>query len=72
MDVSHAIGSVLNFGSAAAKGDPRSLPTPAVVKLTDESAKALKLGNAMKGSTDSVSRAIVTTSKGKITNILKS
>jgi len=41
------------------------------VKLTEESSKELKLGNAMKGSSDGVSRAIVTTSKGKIINILE-
>lgn len=41
------------------------------VKLTEESAKALKLGKAMKGSSDGLSRAIATTNKGKITKILE-
>ncbi len=72
LDLSHAVGSALNVGSAAAKGASEVAANAGRwVKLTEESAKALKLGNAMKGSTDGVSRAIVTTSKGKITNILE-
>jgi hypothetical protein len=40
------------------------------VKLTEESAKALKVGTLMKGSSSGVSRAMVT-DKGKITGILE-
>lgn len=40
------------------------------VKLTEESAEALKLGTAMKGSAESVSRAILT-ENGKISSILE-
>ncbi|QEW00350.1 hypothetical protein F6J84_09770 [Microbacterium caowuchunii] len=72
LNLSQALGSALNVGSAAAKGGSEVAANAGRwVKLTEESAKALKLGNAMKGSSDSVSRAIVTTSKGKITNILE-
>jgi len=72
LNLSHAFGSALNVGSAAAKGGSEIAANAGRwVKLTEESAKALKLGNAMKGSSDSVSRAIVMTSKGKISNILE-
>ena len=72
LNLAHAVGSALNVGSAAAKGGSEVAANAGRwVKLTEESARALKLGNAMKGSSDSVSRAIVTTSKGKITNILE-
>jgi hypothetical protein len=72
LNLSHAVGSVLNVGSAAAKGGSEVAANAGRwVKLTEKSAKALKLGDAMKGSSDSVSRAIVTTSKGKISSILE-
>lgn len=72
LNLSHAVGSALNVGSAVAKGGSEvAAHAGRWVKLTEESARALKLGNAMKGSSDSVSRAIVTTSKGKISNILE-
>lgn len=72
LNLSHTLGGALNVGSAAAKGGSEVAANAGRwVKLTEESAKALKLGNAMKGSSDSVSRAIVTTSKGKISNILE-
>lgn len=65
------LGSALNVGTTAAKGGSEAAVSAGRwVKLTEESAQALKLGNAMKGSSDGVSRAIVT-SKGKITNILE-
>ncbi|MEJ3406116.1 hypothetical protein WDJ51_15380 [Rathayibacter sp. YIM 133350] len=72
LNLSHAVGGALNVGSAAAKGGSEVAANAGRwVKLTEESAKALKLGNAMKGSSDNVSRAIITTSKGKISNILE-
>ncbi len=72
LNLAHAVGGALNVGSVAAKGGAEvAVSAGRWVKLTEESARALKLGNAMKGSSDSVSRAIVTTSKGKITNILE-
>lgn len=72
LNVAHALGGALNVGSAAAKGGSEvAANVGRWVKLTEESAKALKLGNAMKGSSDSVSRAVVTTSKGKISSILE-
>lgn len=72
LNLSHAVGGALNIGSAAAKGGSEVAANAGRwVKLTEDSAKALALGNAMKGSSDGVSRAIVTTSNGKITNILE-
>ncbi|MBM7828119.1 hypothetical protein [Microbacterium aurum] len=66
------LGSALNAGSGVAQaGSQLAANSGRWVKLTEESAKALKLGQAMKGSTDGVSRAIATTSKGKVTKILE-
>lgn len=66
------LGSALNTGSGAAQaGSQIAAHSGRWVKLTEESAKALKLGKAMKGSSDGVSRAIATTSKGKVTKILE-
>jgi len=66
------LGSALNAGSGVAQaGSQFAANSGRWVKLTEESAKALKLGKAMKGSSDGVSRAIATTSKGKITKILE-
>lgn len=65
-------GSALNASSSVAQaGSQVAANSGRWVKLTEESAKALKLGKAMKGSTDGVSRAIATTSKGKVTKILE-
>ena len=67
-----SFGSALNAGSGVAQaGSQIAANSGRWVKLTEESAKALKLGKAMKGSTDGVSRAIATTSKGKVTKILE-
>lgn len=67
-----AMGSVLNAGSAVAKAGARIAENSGRwVKLTEESAKALKVGQTMKGSSDGVSRAIATASDGKITKILE-
>lgn len=67
-----SVGSILNAGSGAAQaGSQLAANSGRWVKLTEESAKALKLGKAMKGSSDGVSRAIATTSKGKVTKILE-
>ncbi len=63
---------VLKAGSGAAQaGSHLAASSGRWVKLTDESAKALKVGKAMKGSSDGVSRAIATTGKGKVTKILE-
>lgn len=67
-----SLGSALNAGSGVAQaGSQIAANSGRWVKLTEESAKALKLGKAMKGSSDGVSRAIATTSKGKVTKILE-
>jgi hypothetical protein len=66
------LGSILSVGSEAAKvGSEISANSGRWVKLTEESAKALKVGKAMKGSSDGVSRAIATTRDGSITKILE-
>ncbi|MBS1906953.1 MAG: hypothetical protein JST33_10395 [Actinobacteria bacterium] len=66
------LGSALNAGSVAAKaGSEIAANSGRWVKLTEESAKVMKVGHLMKGSTEGVNRAIATTSKGKITNILE-
>lgn len=66
------LGSALNAGSGVAQaGSQIASNSGRWVKLTEESAKALKIGKAMKGSSDGVSRAVATTSKGKITKILE-
>jgi len=66
------LGSALNAGSGVAQaGSQLAANSGRWVKLTEESAKALKLGQAMKGSSDGVSRAIATTSKDKVTKILE-
>ncbi len=66
------LGSALNAGSGVAHaGGQLAANSGRWVKLTEESAKALKVGQVMKGSSDGVSRAVVTTSTGKITKILE-
>ena len=71
------LGSAARSGGAARAGSA-ALETGAEIaansgrwlKLTEESANALKLGTAMKGSAEGVSRAIVT-DNGKISSILE-
>lgn len=66
------LGPALNASSGVAQaGSQLAANSGRWVKLTEESAKALKLGKAMKGSSDELSRAIATTGKGKITKILE-
>ncbi len=66
------LGGALNAGSGVAQaGSQIAANSGRWVKLTEESTKALKLGKAMKGSSDGLSRAVATTSKGKITKILE-
>ncbi|GAA3777360.1 hypothetical protein GCM10022240_30920 [Microbacterium kribbense] len=64
--------AALEAGAGAAQaGSQIAANSGRWVKLTEESAKALKLGKAMKGSSDGVCRAIATTSKGKVTKVLE-
>ena len=66
------LGKAMNAGSGVAQaGSQFAANSGRWVKLTEESAKALKLGKAMKGTSDGLSRAIATTGKGKITKILE-
>jgi hypothetical protein len=70
--LSPSAGSVLAAGAGIAQaGSQIAANSGRWVKLTEESAKALKLGKAIKGSSDGVSRAIATTSKGNVTKILE-
>ncbi|WP_394553370.1 hypothetical protein ACDF64_03195 [Agromyces sp. MMS24-JH15] len=66
------LGNALNTGSGVAQaGSQIAANSGRWVKLTEESAKAMKVGKLMKGSSDGVSRAVATTSKGKVTKILE-
>ncbi|MBC9927356.1 hypothetical protein [Leucobacter sp. cx-169] len=72
LTLGRSVGTALKSGSGAAQaGSQIAAHSGRWVQLTEESAKALKLGNAMKGSSTGVSRAVATTSKGKITKILE-
>ncbi|MEZ0163219.1 hypothetical protein AB2L27_00400 [Kineococcus sp. LSe6-4] len=66
------LGPAVNAGSGLARaGSQIAGNSGRWVKLTEESARALKLGGAMKGSSGGVSRAVATTKNGKITKILE-
>ncbi|MDY5785866.1 hypothetical protein [Corynebacterium sp.] len=72
LDMGQLVGNAFRTGAGAAQvGSQLATNSGHWVKLTKESAKALKLGKAMKGSADGVSRAIATTQNGKITTILE-
>lgn len=66
------LSSALNAGSSLVQaGSQIAENSGRWVKLTEESSKALKLGEAMKGSTDGVFRAILKDSNGKTEKILE-
>lgn len=66
-----SMGSVLNAGAGLAQaGSQIAGGAGRWVKLTEESAKAMKLGRLMKGSSSGVSRALVT-DKGKVSKVLE-
>ncbi|WP_313545424.1 hypothetical protein [Leifsonia aquatica] len=66
------LDDALNAASMAAQaGSQIAANSGRWVMLTKESAKALKLGRAMTGSSKGVSRAIATTKSGKISKILE-
>ncbi|PTW90410.1 hypothetical protein C8A06_0094 [Microbacteriaceae bacterium MWH-Ta3] len=76
LELGNSLNDALHFGSAVVAGGAEITANAGRwVKLTEESAEALKLanalGNVMKGSSGSVSRAIVKTSKGKFAKILE-
>jgi predicted transcriptional regulator len=65
------LGTVLSAGSGVAKaGSEIAANSGRWVKLTEQSAKALKVSEVMKGSSDGVARAVLT-EKGKIKGILE-
>ncbi|MFC7375397.1 hypothetical protein ACFQRD_09010 [Brachybacterium sp. GCM10030268] len=64
-------GTAARVGSAAMEvGAVAAVNAGRWVKLTEESARKLQLGTAMKGSTDGVSRALLT-ENGKISSVLE-
>ncbi|MCS5720024.1 hypothetical protein N1027_17980 [Herbiconiux sp. CPCC 205763] len=65
------LGAALSTGSGVAQaGSDIAANAGRWVKLTEESAKAMKVGQLMKGSSSGVSRAVVT-NKGKVTKLLE-
>lgn len=70
IDLSLLTPIVGKLGIAAQGGAEIAANAGRWLKLTEESAKALKLGNAMKGSTVDVARAVMT-ENGKISKILE-
>lgn len=72
LELHRKLGGVLNTGAGVAQaGSQIASHSGRWVKLTEESAKAMKVGRLMKGSSEGVSRAVATTSKGKVTKILE-
>ncbi|EEI16412.1 hypothetical protein HMPREF0298_1763 [Corynebacterium lipophiloflavum DSM 44291] len=72
LDMGRLLGNAFRTAAGATQvGSELAANSGRWVKLTEESAKALKLGRAMKGSSDGLSRAIATTKGGKITKILE-
>lgn len=64
--------SVLSTGAGVAQaGSELTAGAGRWVKLTEESAKAMKTSSLMKGSTSGVKRAVVTTDKGKVSSLLE-
>lgn len=65
------LGSTLSAGSGIAQaGSEVAANAGRWVKLTEESAKAMKVGQLMKGSSSGVTRAVLT-DKGKVTKLLE-
>ena len=72
LELHRKLTGALNTGAGVARaGSQIAAQSGRWVKLTEESAKAMKVGRLMKGSSDGVSRAVATTSKGKVTKILE-
>lgn len=66
------IGSTLSAGAGITQaGSELAAKAGRWVQLTEESAKAMQVGQLMKGSSAGINRAVVTTSKGKITGLLE-
>lgn len=71
LQLDRKLSGALNAASGIAQAGSQIAATSGRwVKLTDESAKALKVGTAMKGSADGASRAVLT-AEGKISKILE-
>ena len=71
LDLHRRLGAALNAGSGAVQaGSEIAANAGRWVKLTEESAKAMKVSELMKGSSSGVSRAVLT-EKGKIKGILE-
>lgn len=72
LELEKRLGPALSAGASVAQvGSQVAENTGRWVKLTEASASAMKAGRLMTGSSDKVSRAVVTTDKGKITSLLE-
>lgn len=66
------LGTALNAGAGVAEGGAQiAANSGRWVRLTEESAQAMKVSKLMKGSSSGVNRAVVTTNKGKIKSVLE-
>ncbi|MBA8793590.1 rRNA processing protein Krr1/Pno1 [Friedmanniella endophytica] len=71
-DFAGRLGSLLSQAAGLTQvGSQVAAESGRWVKLTEESAKAMKLGKLMRGSSDSINRAVVVTNKGEITKLLE-
>lgn len=72
LDLRRRLGSVFSASAGAAEAGSQVAATSGRwVQLTEQSAKAMKAGELMKGSSSDVSRAVLTGDKGKITGLLE-
>ena len=72
LELQKRLGPALSTGAGIAQaGSQVAANTGRWVKLTEASAKAMAAGQLMTGSSDKVSRAVLTTDKGKITGLLE-
>lgn len=72
LELQRRLGPTLSAGAGVAQaGSQVAANTGRWVQLTEQSAKAMKVSSLMKGSTSDVSRAVLTTDKGKITGLLE-
>lgn len=66
------LGAAFSAGAGVAEASSQVAATSGRwVQLTEQSAKAMKAGQLMKGSSSDVSRAVLTGDKGKITGLLE-
>ncbi|GAA3632929.1 hypothetical protein [Microlunatus ginsengisoli] len=72
LELQRRLGSAFSTGAGAAQaGSQVAANSGRWVQLTEQSAKAMKASQLMKGSSAGVNRAVLTTDKGKITGLLE-